>query len=191
MWYMEQSPQEHEKEHEQDKIAIVNWAEELMLRTRQVARRVQERIWKAVQGESLPGPHAISPPAVLVAEDEPVLRDLLQFMLEGLGFRACLAADGLEAVELYRQHREEIGAVVLDIHMPRLDGPGTLQALRGIEPQVGCVFITDDPDCVEADLLAMGATAVLKKPFLPEALDAALRRLPRFAGLPTTSRSGT
>jgi CheY-like chemotaxis protein len=187
---MEQPPIEHEKEHEQDKIAIVNWAEELMLRTRQVARRMQERIWKAVHGEPLPGPHATPSPVVLVAEDEPVLRDLLQLMLERLGFRACLAADGLEALELYRRHREEIGAVVLDISMPRLDGPGTLRALRGIDPQVGCVFITDDPGCAEADLLALGATAVLKKPFLPEALDAALRRLPRFAGLPATSRSG-
>jgi hypothetical protein len=43
---MDQSPHENE----QDQIAIANRAEELMLRTRQVARRVQERLWTAVQG---------------------------------------------------------------------------------------------------------------------------------------------
>jgi CheY-like chemotaxis protein len=112
-------------------------------------------------------------------------------MLEGLGFRAWSAADGLEAVEFYRQHRDEIAAVVLDLHMPRLDGPATLGALRDLDPQLGCVFITGDPgDYDEGALVAAGALAVLRKPFLPEDLDAALRRLPRFAGRPPTSRPG-
>jgi CheY-like chemotaxis protein len=155
---------------------------------------VQERIWAAlsVQGAPLPGPHAAPTPAVLVAEDDPVIRELLQLMLEGLAFRAWSAADGLEAVEFYRQHRDAIGAVVLDIHMPRLDGPATLGALRDLDPQVGCVFITGDPGgYAETDLRALGAVAVLRKPFLPEDLRAALCRLPRFAGLGMTSRPDT
>jgi CheY-like chemotaxis protein len=66
-----------------------------------------------------------------------------------------------------------------------LDGPGALQALRGIDPRVACVFITGHPgDYDAAALAAMGAVAVLRKPFLPGDLDAALRRLPRFAGPP-------
>jgi CheY-like chemotaxis protein len=117
-----------------------------------------------------------------VAEDEPIIRELLELMLEGLGFPVWLAADGQEAVGLYRQHRDEIAAAVLDLHMPRLDGPATLHALRGLDPQVGCVFITGHPgDYDEAALLALGAVAVLRKPFLPEELDTALRRLPRFS----------
>jgi len=174
---MERDPDEDE----QDRIAIANQAEDLMMRTRRVARRIEDRIRTVMAAEPLPGPHAI-PPAVLVAEDEPVIRDLLQLMLEGLGFQVRLAADGQEAVDLYRRHRDEIGAVVLDIHMPRRDGPGALAAIRGIDPQVGCVFITGHPgDYGEEALLALGAVAVLRKPFLPEDLDAALRRLPRFA----------
>ena len=169
-------------EHEQDRIAIVNRAEELMLRTRQVARRMQDRLWKAMQSEPLARPHAAPPPAVLVAEDEPIIRELLGLMLEGLGFPAWSAADGQEAVDLYLRHRDEIAAAVLDLHMPRLDGPATLRALRGLDPQVGCVFITGHPgDYDEDGLLALGAVAVLRKPFLPEELDAALRRLPRFS----------
>ena len=132
-------------EHEQDRIAIANRAEELMLRTRQVARRMQDRLWKAMQAEPLARPHAAPPPAVLVAEDEPIIRDLLGLMLEGLGFPAWLAANGQEAVDLYLWHQDEIAAAVLDLHMPRLDGPATLRALRGLDPRVGCVFITGHP----------------------------------------------
>jgi CheY-like chemotaxis protein len=185
---IEQSPEENE----QDRIAIANQAEELMMRTRQVARRIQDRIWKTMKPEPVPGPHPNPPRAVLVAEDDPTVRDLLQYMVERLGYEVWPAADGLEAVDLYRQHHEAIGAAVLDVHMPKLDGPGALQALRGIDPQVGCVFITGNPgDYPEAELLAAGATAVLHKPFLPEDLDAALRRLPRPADLPPSSRSDT
>ena len=166
-------------ENEQDRIAIANRAEELMLRTSQVARGMQDRIWKAMKSEPLPGPHAAPPPAVLVAEDEPIIRELLGLMLEGLGFPVWSAADGQEAVDLYLRHRDEIAAAVLDLHLPRLDGPATLRAL---DPRVGCVFITGHPgDYDEDGLLALGAVAVLRKPFLPEELDAALRRLPRFS----------
>ena len=116
-------------------------------------------------GKPLARPHA-APPAVLVAEDEPIIRDLLGLMLEGLGFPAWSAADGQEAEDLYLRHRDEIAAAVLDLHMPRLDGPATLRALRGLDPRVGCVFITGHPgDYDEDGLLALGAVGVFAKPF--------------------------
>ena len=117
---MEQPPQENE----QDRIAIANRAEELMLRTRQVARRMKDRLWKAMKLESLPGPHVNPPQAILVAEGDPTVRDLLEFMVERLGYQVWLAADGLEALDLYLRHQEEIGAVVLDVHMPRFPHRG-------------------------------------------------------------------
>ena len=171
---MSQSP----GENEQDRIDIANQAEELMLRTRQVARRMQDRLWKAMQSEPLARPHAAPPPAVLVAEDEPIIRELLGLMLEGLGFPAWLAADGQEAVDLCLRHRDEIAAAVLDLHMPRLDGPATLRALRGLDPQVGCIFITGHPgDYDEEAHVALGACAVLRKPITPDDLDTVLRPL--------------
>jgi CheY-like chemotaxis protein len=163
---------------EQDRIAIANRAEELMLRTRQVARRIQDRIWRTMEAAPLSGPHAVAPPAVLIAEDESIIRDLLQLMLEGLGFQVWLAADGQEAVDLYRQHRGRIAATVLDLHMPRLDGPATLRALRALDPQVGCVFMTGHPGAYDEEaLLTQGAAAVLRKPFTPDDLHTVLRPL--------------
>lgn len=163
--------------NELDKVEIVNRAEEALLRTREVARRINDRIWRTMGREELSGPHAPAP-GVLIAEDEPVVRDLLAYMLEGLGFTAWTAADGRAAVDLYRQHADRIGALLFDIHMPGLDGPEALRTLRELAPNVGCIFITGQPgDYAEDGLLDMGATAVLHKPFTPEDLAAALRPL--------------
>lgn len=168
--------------NELDKVEIVNRAEEALLRTRGIARRMTERIWRTMESQALAGPHAPAP-EVLIAEDEPVVRDLLGLMLEELGFRPLLAADGRQAVDLYRRHGDHIGVVLLDIHMPRLAGPEVLRLLRALDPRVGCIFITGDAgDYAEQGLLDLGAAAVLHKPFTPADLAAVLRPLVHDAG---------
>jgi CheY-like chemotaxis protein len=159
-----------------DRAEVINRAEEILLRARQTMRRMSQRIWKAVEGQSLPGPHAGAGPGVLLAEDEPVVRDLLGMLLRSQGFGVWSAADGREAVEVYARHRDAIQAVLLDVHMPRLDGPQTLRALREINPGVACCFITGTAgDVEEEQLRAMGPAAVLHKPCTPEELAEALR----------------
>jgi len=54
------------------------------------------------------------PPGVLIADDEARLRALLLVALKQYGFSVWLAADGPEAVQLYRELRSEISLVVLD-----------------------------------------------------------------------------
>jgi two-component system cell cycle sensor histidine kinase/response regulator CckA len=53
-------------------------------------------------------------------------------MLERAGFRVLAAADGRAAVEVFRQHRDEVALVMLDMTMPRMDGEETFQELRRI-----------------------------------------------------------
>jgi len=159
-------------------VEIVNRAEEMLLHTRQVARDMQDRLWKAMQAHPLPVPHAGRPRGVLVVEDEAIIRDLLELMLHGLGFDVWLASDGGKAVACYRRHRHAIGAVLLDLHLPDQDGPATLRDLRRQNPGIGCCFMTGHPgDYHEQDLLAQGAEAILYKPFTPEDIAAVLRRL--------------
>lgn len=160
-----------------DRSEVVNRAEEILLRSRETMRRMSRRIWKAVEGESLPGPHSAGGPGVLLAEDEPVIRDLLGHLLRGQGFAVWSAADGREALEVYQRHRDDIRAVLLDVHMPRLDGPQTLRALRQLDPEVRCCFITGSAGGDEEEALrALGPAAVLHKPCTPEELAEALRR---------------
>lgn len=105
-------------------------------------------------------------PAVLVVDDEPGIRTLLQAALPRYGFQVFLAASGQEALAAYQEHRTAITAVLLDVHMPGLDGPQTLRALRAIDPQLPCCFMSGGLGAYrEEELLALGAARVLSKPF--------------------------
>jgi len=115
---------------------------------------------------------------VLVADDEPDIRNVLELGLQQEGFSVWLAADGQEALDLYRGHCETIDVVLLDVRMPRLDGPRTLAALQELTPQIPCCFMSGFlGEYTEAELRTQGARAVLEKPFrLPEVAQV-LRRL--------------
>jgi PAS domain S-box-containing protein len=67
---------------------------------------------------------------LLVAEDNTVNLLIVRAMLERHGARVLEAADGQEAVQLARRHAGELHAVLMDLHMPRLDGLAATRALR-------------------------------------------------------------
>jgi CheY-like chemotaxis protein len=71
---------------------------------------------------------------VLIVEDEPTVRKAATLALGRDGFSVLAAADGVEALEIFRLHRNEIGCVVCDLTMPRMDGWQTLTALRRLAP---------------------------------------------------------
>jgi nitrogen-specific signal transduction histidine kinase/CheY-like chemotaxis protein len=73
---------------------------------------------------------------VLVVDDEDVVREATCSMVEHLGFSVVAAADGGEAVDLFRRLRERVAFVLLDFTMPVMDGPATLAELRRLRPDV-------------------------------------------------------
>lgn len=105
-------------------------------------------------------------PILLVGEDDEGVRKLLNLVLEEHGFSVLLAATGQEAVHLYRQHKDSIDLVLLDVQMPKMDGPHALVELKKINPAVRCCFMTasSGPYSTE-DLLRLGAERVISKPF--------------------------
>jgi CheY-like chemotaxis protein len=116
-------------------------------------------------------------PGILVVDDEPAIRTLLQAALPRYGFQVFLAASGQEALAIYRDHRTEIAAVLLDVQMPGLDGPQTLRTLQAIDPQIRCCFMSGNlGDYGEEELLDLGAALVIPKPFrIAEVLEALQR----------------
>ena len=88
-----------------------------------------------------------------------------------------LANTGSDAIDLYRQHQSTIAAVLLDVQMPGLDGPRTLDALRQIDPAVRTCFVSGDTgQYTPEDLIRRGARAVFFKPFrIIDLSDAVLR----------------
>ena len=77
---------------------------------------------------------------ILLVDDEESLLALGTRMLEHLGFTVLAAADGLEAVELYRDRGKEIDLVLMDLTMPRMDGAEAFGELRRLDPDVRVVL---------------------------------------------------
>jgi CheY-like chemotaxis protein len=77
---------------------------------------------------------------ILVVDDEAHIRGVATRVLENAGFTVLTAADGQEAVAVFREHAEAIRAVLLDLTMPHLDGAATLIQLRQIQPDVRVIL---------------------------------------------------
>ena len=106
-------------------------------------------------------------PRVLMVEDHPDVADLYQLKLQLDGYRVAVASDGAAGLRLARSLKPDL--VVLDIHMPQLDGLQLLAALRGDETTHDQLVVIcsedDDPELVrQAERL--GASAYLVKAHL-------------------------
>lgn len=116
---------------------------------------------------------------------------MLDESLRREGFSVRLAATGQDAIRLYRRFRRNIDVVLMDVNMPALDGPATLRALRAIEPDVRCCFMSGSlGEYREADLIRLGATNVIGKPFCMNEVLRVLLAAPRRAAAPSLAESG-
>jgi len=77
---------------------------------------------------------------VLVAEDEEAVRNITRSMIASLGYSVITAVDGVEAVNLFRDHKDAVTCVLLDLSMPRMDGWEALAAIRTIRPGMPVVL---------------------------------------------------
>lgn len=118
------------------------------------------------------------PHRLLVVDDDPELRNLLQRFLAEHGF-AVRAVDGGKAMDVALQ-REPADVIVLDLMMPGEDGLAILRRLRANGDQVPVIMLTARGDPVDRVLgLEMGADDYLGKPFLPRELVARIAALLR------------
>lgn len=115
---------------------------------------------------------------VLVAEDHPVNRQYLAALLERLGHRCRLAANGHEAVQALNLERYDL--VLMDVHMPVMDGIAATAAIRALPAPAGTtriVALTADVfDDTERHCRTAGADEVVTKPVSRETLTALLAR---------------
>ena len=103
---------------------------------------------------------------ILVVEEEEGIRSLLQLVLADKGFKVLLTGNGQDALNLYRDQGSTIDLVLMDVRMQYLDGPSTFTALRSMNDQVRCCFMTGDASSDrEQELLALGGLHVFRKPF--------------------------
>ncbi len=115
---------------------------------------------------------------VLVADDEPGIRDTLERNLIRMGYTVVLAADGQEALERFAGDPWAIDLVIMDVTMPRMSGDEVFRSMRELRPDLHVILMSGfDRGAVLQRVLGEGAAGVLKKPFTLDELDAELTRV--------------
>ncbi|MGH7181206.1 MAG: response regulator [Nitrospiraceae bacterium] len=103
-------------------------------------------------------------PCILVVEDDPDIRQLLQDRFRAMGYRAQPVVDGVRAVEIMRAER--FGGMILDIGIPSMDGMEVLREIRKWDQQIPIVVVTASGSKESAvRAIGMGAQAYMLKPF--------------------------
>jgi CheY-like chemotaxis protein len=123
---------------------------------------------------------------ILVADDDPSVLQAIDSMLKTRGYDTILAHDGAQAVELFRQHRQAIVAIVLDLRMPNKDGIEAATEIRRDSPDIPLVALSahfgghDGPGilkrCQEAGFDAYTSKPFSMEPFLSTLADSIQRR---------------
>ncbi|MBM3889395.1 MAG: response regulator [Verrucomicrobia bacterium] len=112
-----------------------------------------------------PSPPPASRETILVAEDDPAVRELIRTFLQRDGYQVLAAPDGPQAIELLKAHGQQIALAVLDMHMPGMSGVECLLAMKKLQPGFKALILTGSPEYYEAAELG-NPVAVLLKPIL-------------------------
>ena len=108
---------------------------------------------------------------ILVVDDEAAIRETTRLSLETYGYEVITANDGIEAIALYAQHRQQVNAVLIDMMMPSMDGPMTIRMLQKLNPDVKIIAVSglvSNYDTLEKG--GDGIQTFLPKPYTSEEL---------------------
>jgi OmpR family response regulator RpaB len=126
---------------------------------------------------------------ILVADDEINIRRILETRLSIRGYKVFLAADGEEAITMFKKERPNL--VILDLMLPKIDGYGVCRELRK-ESKVPIIMLTalgGISDRVTG--LELGADDYVIKPFSPKELEARIRSVLRRTQKPVTQKANS
>jgi CheY-like chemotaxis protein len=86
------------------------------------------------------GPTWVGQGTVLLVDDEETIRALGARMLQRLGFRVLTAADGREALDIFRASKDEIALTILDLTMPHMGGEEAFREIRALSPEARVII---------------------------------------------------
>ena len=117
---------------------------------------------------------------VLVIDDEPQVRKLLNMLLSHDGYEVILADNGGKGLELYRLEHPDV--ILLDLRMPQLDGIAVLKEIRRLDLEQPVIVLTGDTDPeTEREVLALGVSEFMIKGSSLHVLGGVLQRLLKTA----------
>ena len=130
--------------------------------------------------ESRPSTDARRTGTVLVVDDEDMVRTAIKMTLEQSGFAVLCAADGQEALDVFREHNSEIDVVLLDMTMPHLSGEEVFREMRQVQADVRVVLSSGFSESEATERFAgTGLAGFIQKPFVPDVLVEKLSKVMR------------
>ena len=112
---------------------------------------------------------------VLVIDDEENILEVTRQILDSFGYQVLTASDGIEGISLFREHSQEIAAVITDMTMPGLDGPATIHAILEINSNAKIIAVSGIRANGEiARAIGNGVRHFVHKPFSAQTILTAL-----------------
>ncbi|MGB5984998.1 MAG: ATP-binding protein [Desulfobacterales bacterium] len=112
---------------------------------------------------------------ILLVDDETLILDLGREILGGYGYTVLVAADGRQAMDVYREKGHQIDLIILDLMMPKLDGIATYQELIALNPDVKVIICSGYGSRKLVDNPVTIHLPRVDKPFRPENLAKTIR----------------
>ena len=138
--------------------------------------RAEGAVSEAKSASTQPAPGGSE--TILVAEDDEMVRWLLEAILERAGYTVIMTADGEEAVAALRENRSNIDLALLDVVMPRLGGRAAYDRLREIAPDLKVIFASGySMDAIHNDFVLEEGLEFLQKPIDRNELLLQVRRI--------------
>lgn len=114
---------------------------------------------------------------VLVVDDEMAVRHTLSRVLSDYNYRVLAAADGLEALAIFKADLRAVRLLVTDVMMPRMDGVTLVKELRALRPDLSCIAMSGLQDADRrAELTKLGVNGIIAKPFTVSSILTAVSR---------------
>lgn len=108
---------------------------------------------------------------ILIAEDEPAIRESMQMVLELAGYRVYPTEDGKQAIEFVRSHEGEISLAILDVIMPETGGLEASKGIASIDDNVRFLFSSGySADSLDREFLSRDTVNLIEKPYDPSKL---------------------
>ncbi len=114
---------------------------------------------------------------VLLVEDEPGVRDMARMTLQHSGYTVLAAADGDDALAVYRRHPGPLDLLITDVVMPKIGGQRLAEELSAALPSLKVLYISGYADAGSDGEALAPAAVLLQKPFTPAALAQQVRQL--------------
>lgn len=139
-----------------------------------LTRRLEEHFeCQHIEKKSLEGNET-----VLLAEDDKLVREMIKDYLETYNYKVLTAANGEEAVEVFKEHKSDVSICILDVVMPKKSGIIAYKEIHLLNPNIKAIIISGYKTEIEQNAQQFGkATVFIQKPVSPRELIRTAREL--------------